>query len=112
MNTVSLTGRLTRDPETIETRAGMKVSTLRIAVDRRAHDGAVFCDVKTFGNQASACAEHLCKGRLVAVAGRLELDEWVAEAGQTRSRLYVVGERVEFIDRQVPRTRAQEPAVG
>jgi single-strand DNA-binding protein len=98
MNTVNLTGRLTRTPELVETKAGTKISTLRLAVPRRGAEGAVFCDVKTFGKQATACVQHLSKGRLVAVEGRLELDEWETK-GQKRSSLYIVGERVEFIDR-------------
>jgi len=100
MNGVNLTGRLTRKPELVETKAGTKISTLRVAVPRRGDAGVVFCDVKTFGKQAAACVEHLDKGRLVAIEGRLELDQWESK-GQKRSRLYVVGERVEFIDRPV-----------
>lgn len=100
MNTVNLTGRLTRDPELVETKAGTTIATLRIAIARRERNGAVFCDVKTFGKQATACAEHLTKGRQIAIAGRLELDEWTADSGQNRYRLYVIGERIEFIDRR------------
>jgi single-strand DNA-binding protein len=110
MNTVNLTGRLTRTPELVETKAGTKISTLRLAVPRRGAEGAVFCDVKTFGKQATACVKHLAKGRLVAVEGRLELDEWEAK-GHKRSRLYIVGERVEFIDWPAPEAAAgEEPA--
>jgi single-strand DNA-binding protein len=98
MNNVNVTGRLTRKPELVETKANIKISTLRVAIARRGDAGAVFCDVKTFGKQAAACVEHLDKGRLVAIEGRLELDQWESK-GQKRSRLYIVGERVEFIDR-------------
>ena len=110
MNTVNLTGRLTRTPELVETKAGTKISTLRLAVPRRGAEGAVFCDVKAFGKQATACVKHLAKGRLVAVEGRLELDEWEAK-GQKRSRLYIVGERVEFIDWPAPEAGAGEPGM-
>lgn len=105
MNTVNLTGRLTRVPELVQARTATEIATLRIAVRRRGREGAVFCDVKTFGKQAVACVEHLDKGRLIAVEGRLELDEWVGSDGSKHSRLYVIGERVEFIDR-----RTDEPA--
>lgn len=98
MNNVNVTGRLTRKPELVETKANIKISTLRVAIARRGDNGAVFCDVKTFGKQAAACVEHLDKGRLIAIEGRLELDQWESK-GQKRSRLYIVGERVEFIDR-------------
>ncbi len=114
MNSVNLTGRLTRKPELVETKANIKISTLRVAIPRRGDNGAVFADVKTFGKQAAACVEHLDKGRLVAIEGRLELDQWESK-GQKRSRLYIVGERVEFIDRPTDEpveAAVEEPAVG
>jgi hypothetical protein len=33
------------------------------------------------------------------VTGRLELDEWQARDGSNRSRVYVIGERIEFLGR-------------
>jgi single-strand DNA-binding protein len=99
MNSVNVTARLTRDPELVETRGDTAIANLRVAIDRRG-DGAVFADVKTFGAQAAACAEHLSKGDPVAVTGRLELAEWEARDGSKRSRLYVIAERVDFLGRQ------------
>lgn len=98
MNDVSLIGRLTRDPELVTTQGGTEICNVRLAIDRRAQDGAVYADVKCFGKQAAAVAKHKGKGDQVAVSGRLELDEWETEAGK-RSRLYVVAERVEFLGR-------------
>ena len=101
MNQFNGIGRLTRDPELVETSGGTAICNLRVAVDRRNRDdGAVFVDVKAFEGQARACADHLSKGRQVAVTGRLELDEWEAKDGSgKRSRLYLIGERVEFLAR-------------
>jgi single-strand DNA-binding protein len=98
MNSVNITARLTRDPERVETKGDTAVTKLRVAIDRRNKaDGAVFIDVKTFGKQAEACAQYLSQGSPVAVAGRLELDQWEAQDGGKRSRVYVIGERVEFL---------------
>lgn len=99
MNNVSLIGRLTRDPESVTTKNDTEICNLRVAVDRRGQDGAVYTDVKCFGKQALACQEHLSKGRQVAISGRLELDEWETDGGDKRSRLYVIGERIEFLAR-------------
>ncbi len=119
MNQFNGIGRLTRDPELVETKGGTAICNLRIAVDRRNRDdGAVYLDVKAFEGQARACADHLSKGRQVAVTGRLELDEWEAKDGSgKRSRVYVIGERVQFLGRssrngdQVEREpSSQEPA--
>jgi single-strand DNA-binding protein len=101
MNQVNMIGRLTRDPELVETKGGTAICKLRVAVDRRNRDdGAVFVDVKAFEGQARACADHLSKGRQVAITGRLELDEWEAKDGSgKRSRVYVIGERIQFLGR-------------
>lgn len=97
MNTVSLTGRLTRDPE-LQERGGKPVCDLRIAVDNGQYD-PTYVDVSTFDGQAEACAKYLAKGRQVAVNGQLVYREWEAEDGSKRSRHSVAG-RVEFLDRK------------
>jgi single-strand DNA-binding protein len=98
MNTVQLIGRLTADPESKEAQPGRTLAKMRVAVPRRDRDaGAVFVDVVAWGALAEACAQHLARGREVAVAGRLELDEWTGEDGQRRSRHEVVADSVDFL---------------
>lgn len=111
MNSVNLTGRLTRDPELHSSNDGeTAICAMRLAVDRRG-DGAVFCDVKCFAAQAMACHDHLSKGSPVAISGRLELDEWEAAGGSKRSRLYVIAQRVEFLE-QTQRDGAPQPVAA
>lgn len=110
MNSVNITARLTREPELADTRGDTAVCNLRVAVERRG-EGAVFLDVKTFNAQAVACVQHLSKGDPIAVIGRLELDEWEAQGGGKRSRLYVIGERIEFLGRMA-RQAAPQPAAA
>ena len=96
MNNVALVGRLTRDPELRSMNGSDRsVCDLRIAVDNGKHD-PTFVDVSTFDKSAEACAEHLSKGRQVAVDGRLVYNEWEAEDGGKRSKHSIVG-RVEFL---------------
>lgn len=98
MNTVSLIGHLTRDPESVETKTGSQICNLRVAIDRRAgQEGSIYTDVKVFGKQAGPCGKHLGRGRQVAVSGRLELDEWKSDDGAKRSKLYVIADRVDFL---------------
>lgn len=101
MNSVNLTGRLTRDVELRRLEGGKPVAELRIAVDNGvdatgSKRPATFVDVATFGAQAEACARYLAKGRQVAVSGRLIHREWEAEDGSKRSKHSVIG-RVEFL---------------
>jgi len=106
MNTVSMIGRLTRDPELGHTAGGTPVANMRIAVPRRRRNGedqgAVYIDVLTYGAQAEASAAHLVKGRQVGVTGRLEYREWEANDGSRRTRHEIVAEEVRFLDRPAP----------
>ncbi len=104
MNSITLTGRLTADPEMRSTRSARAVTQFRLAERRRSREGedrgAVFVDVVTFGGLAESCGQYLETSRQVAVSGRLELDEWKTEDGEHRSRHKVVAEEVEFLDRR------------
>jgi single-strand DNA-binding protein len=93
VNTVTLVGNLTAEPKLRELPGGKPVCELRLAVnDQEEHP--LFIDICTFGPGAKACAEHLCKGRSVAVIGRLSYREWEKD-GARRSKHEVVG-RVVF----------------
>src|SRR2546421_7563639 len=67
MNTVSLIGRLTADPDI---RAGEQheSASFRLAVPRPGSDAADFVDIVTFDQVVKVCGEYLTKGRQVAVA--------------------------------------------
>lgn len=102
MNSITLTGRLTANPEIRSVNADPAVTRFRLAVGRRRSRegedrGAVFVSVTCFRGVAESVASYLEKGRQVAVHGRLELDEWQTEAGERRQRLYVVADEVEFL---------------
>jgi single-strand DNA-binding protein len=103
LNQTSLVGRLTADPET---GAGEKHESarFRLAVDRAGADGADFIPVVVFDRLAEVVAEHLTKGRLVSVAGRLRSSEWTTPDGDKRFRLEVVGSDVQFLDRKKAET--------
>ena len=102
MNSVQLIGRLTRDPTSEHTRNGTAVTTFRLAIDRSGREGADFLTVKTWDRLATAAAEHLQRGRRVAVQGRLDHTERIAPDGRRVERITVVADRVEFLD--PPRT--------
>jgi single-strand DNA-binding protein len=104
MNSVQLIGRLTRDPDAEQTAGGTPVTTFRLAIDRLGPNGADFVTVKTWERLAEATAEHLTRGRRVAVQGRLAHEEWVGSDGGRAERLTVVADRVEFLDAPAART--------
>lgn len=105
-NKVLLMGNLTRDPELRYTAGGTAVASFGLAINRvsTAPDGTrreevTFVDCEAWGKQAETISEYLRKGRPVFVEGRLRLDQWESQDGQKRSRLRVVCERFQFLDR-------------
>lgn len=105
VNSVVLVGNLTRDPELRGAAdGGTTICGLRLAVNgrRKAGDSWVdepnFFDVTVFGGQAQACADHLAKGRQVAISGRLDWREWDASDGSgKRQAVQVIAEQVQFL---------------
>ena len=108
MNSVSLIGRLTRDPERrVIPNKGTEVSVMRLAVERPG-EGADYVTVTAFGKLAQSCNGYLKKGRQVALQGRLSHSEWVKD-GQRHERLEVVAAAVTFLG-QRPTEQAQPEA--
>jgi len=104
-NRVILLGNVTRD---IELRwvagGGTAVADIGLAVnDRRKNsagewvDETTFVDVTLWGRTAEVASEYLSKGSPVFIEGRLKLDTWEGSDGQKRSKLRVVGERMQLL---------------
>jgi single-strand DNA-binding protein len=107
INVVVLVGRLVADPELKYTPSGVAVATFRIAVDRRPNSQGVkeadFINIVAWRQSAEFAANYLGKGRLVAVEGRLQIRNWVAQDGSKRSTAEVVANELRGLDR--PRTQ-------
>lgn len=103
LNIVVLIGRLTADPELRYTQAGNAVATFNLAVDRpfknaQGESETDFIPIVVWGKSAEACANHLAKGRLCAVAGRIQARSWEDQQGQRRYRTEVVANNVRFLE--------------
>jgi single-strand DNA-binding protein len=103
-------GRLTRDPELRSLPSGTTVCDMRIAVEGmgRGYETG-YITVAAFGDGGAAAAEHLSKGWLVAVDGRLEFVEWETDSGEKRSEYTVVG-NVEFLAAPRPAEEDSKPS--
>ena len=104
MNSVSLIGRLTRDPEI---RYGSETQTavarFSIAIDRmpgrNGEKQTDFPNIVCFGKTAELVEKYITKGRLVGVTGRLQTGSYTNKDGQKVFTTEVVADRVEFLDR-------------
>jgi single-strand DNA-binding protein len=93
INTVTLTGRLTKDPELRTTTSGTSVVNSGLAVERYRKDqddDVSFFEITVFGNFAELVAKKARKGDSVVVEGRLEQRRWQTDDGQNRSAVSVI----------------------
>ena len=104
MNHIVTIGRLTKDPELRYTPNGVAVGSFTVAVDRPFNSAngdreADFIPVVVWRKLAENCANHLRKGRLVAVEGRLQIRSYDTQDGQKRRVAEIVASNVQFLDR-------------
>lgn len=108
LNRVILIGRLASDPELKYTPSGIAVTQFRMAVNRPmsadARAGgqekqADFFSIVAWRQSAEYAANYLGKGRLVAVEGRLQVREYVTQAGEKRRDTEVVVDNLKSLDR-------------
>lgn len=102
MNRICLVGRLTKDPDLRYSPAGKGVANFTLAVDRPFKNAtgekeADFINVVVWGQQAENCANHLAKGKLAAVDGRLQIRTYEDKDGQKRWVTEVVADNVKFL---------------
>ena len=103
LNRIVLIGRLVADPQLRYTQSGVAVTSFTLAVNRSfvSQSGereADFNDIVAWRKLAEVCANHLNKGRLVAVEGRLQIRSYDDQNGIRRKAAEVVADQVQFLD--------------
>lgn len=102
INTATVSGNLTRDPEVRHTPSGMPIVSLAVAYNERRKnqqtgdfdDVAHFFDITVFGKFGEAAAKGLGKGDPVVVSGRLEQRRWQDQDGNNRSAVGIIANDV------------------
>jgi single-strand DNA-binding protein len=96
MNSINLTGRLTRDPE-LSTVGQKQTSVCKFSLAVGAgKDQTYFFDVQCWGKIAESVNSYTHKGTKVGVSGNLQQDSWEKD-GQKRSRVIVNASSVVFL---------------
>ena len=107
INSVSISGNLTRSPELRATQGGTSILTFGVAVNDRRRDPQSgewkdypnFIDCVVFGNRAEALQKFIDKGSKVFVHGKLRWSQWEKD-GQKRSKIEVIVDEVEFLSQR------------
>lgn len=99
MNSVSLVGRLTRDPEIKTTNSGSSYARFSIAVDRRGKDaGTDFINIVAFGKTSEFIERYFRKGQRIGIDGRIQTGSYEGKDGKKVYTFDVIAENVEFVE--------------
>lgn len=107
MNSVNITGRLTRDVQERATAAGVSVCNLSVAINDYSggEEQTSFVDVVVWDKPN--LVPKLKKGVLIGVTGRLKQSTWETQ-GQKRSKIEIRAYTVDVLERvKSPETPAQ-----
>lgn len=114
MNSVSITGRLGRDPDVRHTGSGKTVTNFSLAVDygfgekKQTSWVPIVCWEKT----AELAEQYLVKGSQVGVSGRLQERSWQDKEGNKRTVLEVVAAQLEFFSKAEKRSQSEQSFDG
>lgn len=104
LNTITIMGRMTRDPELKTTPSGAAVTSFTLAVERDFKDKETgekatdFIDCVAWRGTAEFVARYFSKGRMAVASGRLQLRDYTDKDGNKRRAAEVVAENVYFGD--------------
>lgn len=118
LNSVSMAGRLTNDPE-LRTVGESAVAKFGLAVNRtwknksgEKQEEATFLDIEAWGKTGELVAQYLKKGSPCYLEGRLKMDKWQTKTGEARQSLKVVADSVQFLGTKPADGERAEPAMA
>ena len=99
INSVTLVGRVGRDPEVRYFESGTVVANLTMAVNRRSReDEPDWFNLEIWGKQAQVAADYVKKGSLIGVTGSFKMDSWKdRNTGEDRNKPVVRVDRLELL---------------
>ena len=113
--TVTILGRLGRDPEERTTDSGTQMVSISVATDRfnRGEKKTIWHKVLIFGRTSEFVAKHFFKGDPIIVSGELDLEEYTTKDGVRTKTIVVLAKSVGFAgykeDQQQQQTETTAP---
>lgn len=102
LNHIAIMGRLTKDPELRRTGSGVAVTSFTVAVDRDFSNNGEketdFIDCVAWRGIGEFVERSFSKGKMIIVAGRLQIRSWTDKDGNKRKTAEVVADNVYFGD--------------
>lgn len=102
MNNITITGRLTADPELKQTPNGIAVTSFNVAVDRNytakgQEKQTDFFTVVAWRATAEFICKYFGKGRLILISGEMQSRKFTDKDGNNRTAWEVLANSVEFM---------------
>lgn len=97
INNVVLQGRIVFDLELKKSSNGTYYINSRMAT-KLTKEKSLFMDFKVFGKQAEILDEMSGKGKLIAVTGRLDLDEYEDKSGNQVSKIVLIANQIDLLE--------------
>lgn len=99
INSVVIVGRVGQDPEMRYFETGKVKTAISLAVNRgsRGNEKTDWFRVELWDKQAELTGEYVKKGKLVAVEGRLDLNQWTDADGNKREAFLIKGASIRFL---------------
>ena len=110
MNTINLTGRITKDLELRYTNSNKPVCEFSLAVNKIG-EGADFITCQVWNAQAENLTKYQGKGSLVGIVGSLRTDTYEVE-GTKRYKTYVLVNNVEYLSSKSNKETSEEPVAA
>lgn len=100
LNTITIQGRLTRNPELRRTGSGKAVANFALACERDFNEGGEkatdFIECVAWHNTAEFANKYFSKGKMAVVKGRLQIRPYTDKDGNKRTAAEVVVESLYF----------------
>lgn len=114
LNTITIMGRLTRDPELRRTQNGVAVASFTLACERDfAAQGEAretdFIDIVAWRYTAEFVEKYFSKGQMAIVTGRLQIRNWEDKEGNKRRSAEILADHVYFGEAKRDKTTQGEP---
>ena len=102
LNSISIMGRLSSDPQLRRTASGKAVASFSVACERdfknqqTGEKGVDFIECVAWGGTAEMVEKYFHKGQMAVATGRLQLRDWTDKNGQKRRQAEILVNSIYF----------------
>ena len=103
MNTLTIIGNLTSDPEVRHTQTGKTICSFSIAVNEysknKEEKNVSFFKCESWEKTAEIIEKHFKKGHKIGITGRLKQERWESDNG-SRSAVKIIVNSIDFLQQK------------